>query len=74
MNRLDESIFMAVPKLMLTDFGIHYRLESCVQFLSDPCSDVYQGIGGDSEPETNAVVNSIKEHSANLKSAIAIHR
>jgi len=39
----------------------------------DPCSDVYQGIRGDSEPETNAVVNSIKEHSANLKSAIAIH-
>ena len=40
----------------------------------DPCSDVYQGVGGDSEPETNAVVNSIKERTANLKAAIAIHR
>ena len=40
----------------------------------DPCSDVYQGVGGDSEPETNAVVNSIKERTANLKTAIAIHR
>ena len=26
----DEPVFMAVPKLMLTEFGIHYRLESCV--------------------------------------------
>ena len=30
LNRLDEPIFMAVPKPMLTEFGIHYRLESCV--------------------------------------------
>ena len=29
MNRLDEPVFMAVPKPMLTEFGIHYRLESC---------------------------------------------
>ena len=29
LNRLDEPIFMAVPNLMLTDFDIHYRLESC---------------------------------------------
>ena len=34
-NRLDEPIFMAVPKLMLTDFGIHYRLESSVMYLLD---------------------------------------
>ena len=33
LNCLDEPIFMAVPKLMLTEFGIHYRLESCVVFL-----------------------------------------
>ena len=30
LNRLDEPVFMAVPKIMLTEFGIHYRLESCV--------------------------------------------
>ena len=30
LNRLDEPVFMAVPKPMLTEFGIHYRLESCV--------------------------------------------
>ena len=28
LNRLDEPIFKAVPKAMLTEFGIHYRLES----------------------------------------------
>ena len=29
MNRLGEPIFMAVPKHMRTEFGIHLRLESC---------------------------------------------
>ena len=29
LNRLDEPVFMAGPKPMLTEFGIHYRLESC---------------------------------------------
>ena len=29
LNRLDEPVFMAVPKPLLTEFGIHYRLESC---------------------------------------------
>ena len=29
LNRLDEPVFMAVPKPILTEFGIHYRLESC---------------------------------------------
>ena len=29
LNRLDETIFMAVPKPLLTEFGIHHRLESC---------------------------------------------
>ena len=33
LNRLDEPDFMAVPKPMLTEFGIHYRLESCVHIL-----------------------------------------
>ena len=30
LNHLDEPIFMAVSKPLLTDFGIHHRLESCV--------------------------------------------
>ena len=32
LNRPDEPIFMAVPKPMLTEFDIHYRLESCVLY------------------------------------------
>ena len=31
LNCLDEPGFMAVPKPMLTEFGIHYRLGSCVK-------------------------------------------
>ena len=31
LNRLDEPIFMAGPKPMQTEFGIHPRLESCVK-------------------------------------------
>ena len=40
LNRLDEPVFMAVPKPMLTEFGIHYRLESCVK-----CSNQYSIFG-----------------------------
>ena len=29
LNCLDEPVLMAVPKPMLTEVGIHYRLESC---------------------------------------------
>ena len=29
LNRLDEPVFKAVPKPMLTEVGIHHRLESC---------------------------------------------
>ena len=29
LNCLDEPVFIAVPKPFLTEFGIHYRLESC---------------------------------------------
>ena len=32
LNRLDEPVFMAVSKPLLTEYGIHYRLESCVCF------------------------------------------
>ena len=30
LNRLTEPVFIAVSKILLTDFGIHYRFESCV--------------------------------------------
>ena len=30
MNRLDEPVFMAMSKPLLTEFGIHHGLESCV--------------------------------------------
>ena len=30
LKRLDEPVFMAGPKSMRTEFGIHQRLESCV--------------------------------------------
>ena len=29
LNRLDEPVFVTVPKALQTEFGIHYRLESC---------------------------------------------
>ena len=29
LNRLHEPVFMAVSKPLLTEFGIHHRLESC---------------------------------------------
>ena len=34
LNRLDEPVFMAGPKPMRTEFGIHQRLESCEPFLN----------------------------------------
>ena len=33
LNRLDEPVFIAVSKPLLTEFGIHHRLESCAVFL-----------------------------------------
>ena len=33
LSRLDEPVFMAGPKPMLIEFGIHHRLESCVKLL-----------------------------------------
>ena len=32
LNRLGEPVFMAVSKLMQTEFGIHHRLESCALY------------------------------------------
>ena len=37
--RLDEPIFMAVPNPMLTEFGIHYILESCGSLISESYFD-----------------------------------
>ena len=34
LNRLNEPVFIAVSKPLLTEFGIHRRLESCGQFHS----------------------------------------
>ena len=34
LNRLDEPVFMARPKPLLTKFGIHHGLESCVSISS----------------------------------------
>ena len=33
LNRLDEPVFIAASKPLLTEFGLHHRLESCVSFL-----------------------------------------
>ena len=44
LNCLDEPIFMAVPKPMLTEFGIHYRLESCASFMETGRNFVYDDI------------------------------
>ena len=44
LNRLDEPIFTAVSKPLLTEFGIYHRLESCAVFsdnfvmLNDVCN------------------------------------
>ena len=35
LNRLDEPVFMAVSKPLLTEFGIHHRLESCAILQQD---------------------------------------
>ena len=37
LNRLDEPVFMAVPKPLQTEFGIHYRLESCGGYFIANC-------------------------------------
>ena len=44
LNRLTEPVFIAKSKLLLTEFGFHYRLESCEKFylawhLSILCKD-----------------------------------
>ena len=35
LSHLDEPVFIAVSKPMLTEFGIHHRLESCEDVFRD---------------------------------------
>ena len=44
LNRLHEPVFTVVPKSMLTEFGIHHRLESCESFTFYECSDSTQAL------------------------------
>ena len=37
LNCLDETVFIAVPKPLLNEFGIHHRLESCDLLLFNRC-------------------------------------
>ena len=48
LNRLDEPVFMAVPKPMLTEFGIHHGLERWAEL---PEYSIYQGPGVHEEHE-----------------------
>ena len=42
--RLDEPFLIAVSKPLLTEFGIHQRLESCGDHKGFfPCSNFYEG-------------------------------
>ena len=47
LNRLDELVFTAVSKPMLTEFDIHYRCESCVNGVAVPivhCNRCYSKV------------------------------
>ena len=51
LNRLDEPVFMAGPKPMWTEFGIHHRLESCESLFIDSgvtlfCNKIMSGGNG----------------------------
>ena len=35
LNCLDEPVFIAVSKPLLTEFGIHHRLESCADHVAN---------------------------------------
>ena len=73
LNRLDEPVFMAGPKPMQTEFGIHQRLESCVSqgfyFKDGKRSDITVGL-----KSSCTTFRSIKliESSANLIEGIAV--
>ena len=46
LNRLDEPVFIAVSNPLLTKFGIHLRLESCVpEDIAISLKEVYNARG-----------------------------
>ena len=47
LNRLDELVLIAVSKPLLTEFGIHHRLESCVVQCVACCMPAVIDIDGD---------------------------
>ena len=47
LNRLDEPVFVAGPKPMLTELGIHHRFESCAENATErTLSILIRGEGG----------------------------
>ena len=54
LNRVDDPVFTAVSKPLLTEFGIHHRLESCGQ---PSCSRIAGGLGR--ETAVNHCVKSV---------------
>ena len=54
LNRLDEPVLIAVSKPLLTEFGIHHRLESCDEYRSKPCYLMSRIIPSPSVPSPNA--------------------
>ena len=53
LNRPDEPVFMAVSKSLLTEFGIHHRLESGAYYCSSQIlnlflnqSELFSGLSG----------------------------
>ena len=44
LNRLDEPVRIAVSKPLLTEFGIHERLESCGKHFGNPEFGISPGI------------------------------
>ena len=62
----DTAVFMAVPKPMLTEFGIHYRLESfeytrldvgCFEFLQRQLATIHCGLDDTHESYYNSLRN-----------------
>ena len=57
LNGLDEPVFLAVSKPLLTEFGIHHELESCgnkieIVFCEHTLSDLAVDLEGPGRPRT----------------------
>ena len=44
LNRLDEPVFMAGPKPLRTEFGVHLILESCASLLEGLMEESFESI------------------------------